>query len=69
MIRPDEPCLCGTGFTCLAPHCYETSCGYQEPHKHGFACDKTCPCHDRCYGCGGDPNVGAHGMTEYGGCV
>lgn len=19
-------------------------CRYQEPHKHGFACDRTCPC-------------------------
>jgi len=26
--------------------CHETSCGYMEPHKHGFACDKTCGvCH------------------------
>lgn len=19
-------------------------CGYPEPHEHGFACEKTCPC-------------------------
>lgn len=22
--------------------CSESSCKYPEPHKHGFACDKTC---------------------------
>lgn len=22
-------------------------CDYQEPHKHGFACDKTCECEGR----------------------
>lgn len=27
--------------------CDERTCDYQEPHKHGFACDKTCE------GCGG----------------
>lgn len=25
-------------------------CTYPEPHKHGFACDKTCPeCHGKCH--------------------
>lgn len=22
--------------------CHDDSCRYQEPHHHGFACDKTC---------------------------
>lgn len=22
--------------------CHDESCGYQEPHRHGFACGRTC---------------------------
>lgn len=24
--------------------CSGVECGYQEPHRHGFACDRWCPC-------------------------
>ncbi len=24
--------------------CHDLKCYYEEPHKHGFACDKTCSC-------------------------
>lgn len=22
--------------------CFDGACGYEEPHRHGFACDKSC---------------------------
>lgn len=25
----------------------DKGCDYQEPHKHGFACDKACECEGR----------------------
>lgn len=26
------------------PDCTDPACGYQEPHPHGFDCERTCPC-------------------------
>lgn len=29
------------GTDCVDPN---DSCDYREPHQHGFACDRSCPC-------------------------
>lgn len=37
------------------PDCHDENCNYQDPHKHGFACDKSCICEGQCH-----PDCPAH---------
>lgn len=37
--------LLGSEIRLAAQDCHEKECGYEEPHRHGFACGSLCPEH------------------------
>lgn len=41
---------CEPGACITNQDCHDPRCRYPEPHKHSFACDKTCACLGRGYG-------------------